>query len=85
MTGEAGSFAFKGERFVHHWAGFDPDTITRPDFKHRLYSFKKDAGAVLHRSAILVGSPVGCLVQELQGCPLSPENTSLERPVAGRA
>ncbi len=50
---------------AHHRPSLDPDAITRPDFKHSLQGFKEDAGAILHRSAVLVGSPVGYLMQEL--------------------
>ena len=39
--------------------------MTRPDFKHRLYRFEEKASAVLQRTAVLVGSSVGYLVQKL--------------------
>ena len=39
--------------------------MTRPDFKHRLERFEEKAGAILHRTAVLVGSSVGHLMQKL--------------------
>ena len=51
--------------FAHHRPSLDADAITRPDFKHRLQRFKENAGAILHRTAVLVGSSVGYLVQKL--------------------
>ena len=51
--------------FAHHRPSLHADAITRPNFKHRLERFKKKAGAILHRTAVLVGSSVGYLMQKL--------------------
>jgi len=39
--------------------------MTRPDFEHRLERLEGKAGAILHRTAVLVGPSVGHLVEEL--------------------
>ncbi len=50
---------------AHHRSSLDPDPGTWPDFKHSLKCLKEEAGTILHGSAVLVGSSIGDLVQEL--------------------
>ena len=51
--------------FAHHRPSLHADAITRPDFKHRLERFEENASAILQRTAVLVGSSVGYLMQKL--------------------
>jgi hypothetical protein len=50
---------------AHHRPSLHADAIARPYFKHRLNRFEENAGAIRQRTAVLVGSPVGYLMQKL--------------------